>query len=93
MALDEARGIVYAPTGSAVFDFYGGDRVGDDLYANTLLALDANTGKRLWHFQAVHHDIWDRDFPSEPALFSFKRGGKTVDALAQTTKQRVSVRI
>jgi len=87
MALDAENGIVYAPTGSAVFDFYGGDRVGNDLYANTLLALDANTGKRLWHFQGVHHDIWDRDFPSEPALFTFKRDGKTVQALAQTTKQ------
>jgi glucose dehydrogenase len=87
MALDAERGIVYAPTGSAVFDFYGGDRVGDDLYANTLLALDANTGKRLWDFQGVHHDIWDRDFPSEPALFTIKRDGKTIGALAQTTKQ------
>ena len=87
MALDAQRGIVYVPTGSAVFDFYGGDRLGDDLYANTLLALDAVTGKRIWHFQGVHHDIWDRDFPSEPALFTFKRDGKTVEALAQTTKQ------
>jgi glucose dehydrogenase len=87
MALDAEHGILYAPTGSAVFDFYGGDRLGDDLYANTLLALDANTGKRLWHFQGVHHDIWDRDFPSEPALFTLKRDGKTIDALAQTTKQ------
>ena len=87
MALDRKLGIVYVPTGSAVFDFYGGDRVGDDLYANTLLALDAATGKRLWHFQGVHHDIWDRDFPSEPALFTVKRDGKTVEALAQTTKQ------
>jgi glucose dehydrogenase len=87
MALDARRGIVYAPTGSAVFDFYGGDRVGNDLYANTLLALDATTGKRLWYFQGVHHDIWDRDFPSEPALFTVKREGKTIDALAQTTKQ------
>jgi quinoprotein glucose dehydrogenase len=87
MALDVERGIVYVPTGSAVMDFYGGDRVGDDLYADTLLALDANTGKRLWHFQGVHHDIWDRDFPSEPALFSLKRKGKKVEALAQTSKQ------
>jgi glucose dehydrogenase len=87
MALDAKTGVLYVPTGSAVFDFYGGDRVGDDLYANTLLALDANTGKRLWHFQGVHHDIWDRDFPSEPALFTLKRDGKTVEALAQTTKQ------
>jgi len=87
MALDAEHGIVYAATGSAVFDFYGGDRLGDDLYANTLLALDANTGKRIWHFQGVHHDIWDRDFPSEPALFTLKRGGETINAMAQTTKQ------
>ena len=87
MALDAEHGIVYAPTGSAVMDFYGGDRVGDDLYANTLLALDADTGKLLWHFQGVHHDIWDRDFPSPPALFTVKHNGKRIEALAQTTKQ------
>jgi quinoprotein glucose dehydrogenase len=87
MALDRKRGIVYAPTGSAVFDFYGGDRLGNDLYANCILALDANTGKRLWHFQGVHHDLWDRDFPSAPALFTLHRDGKTIEALAQTTKQ------
>jgi glucose dehydrogenase len=87
MALDAERGIVYVPTGSPVFDFYGADRVGDDLFADTLLALDANTGKRIWHFQGVHHDIWDRDFPSPPALVSVKRDGKGVDAVAQTTKQ------
>ena len=87
MALDEVHGIVYVPTGSAVMDFYGADRVGDDLYANTILALDANTGKRIWHFQGVHHDLWDRDFPAPPALFSLIRNGKRVGALAQTTKQ------
>ncbi len=87
MALDEQRGIVYVPTGSAVFDFYGADRVGDDLFANTLLALDAETGKRLWHFQGVHHDIWDRDFPSPPALVTVRHNGSCVDAVAQTTKQ------
>jgi quinoprotein glucose dehydrogenase len=87
MAVDVKRGIVYAPTGSAVSDFYGGDRVGNDLFADTLLALDAETGKRLWHFQGVHHDIWDRDFPSPPALFTMMHDGKPVDALAQTTKQ------
>ena len=87
MALDAEHGIVYAPTGSAVMDFYGGDRIGDDLYANSLLALDANTGKRIWHFQGVHHDLWDRDFPSPPALFSIERNGKRIDAVAQTTKQ------
>jgi quinoprotein glucose dehydrogenase len=87
MALDAARGIVYVPTGSAVMDFYGGDRIGNDLYADTLLALDANTGCRLWHFQGVHHDIWDRDFPSPPALFEINRGKKNIPAIAQTTKQ------
>ena len=87
MTLDESRGILYAPTGSAVMDFYGGDRIGDDLYANSLLAIDANTGKLVWHFQGVHHDIWDRDFPSPPALFTVKRGGKTIPAIAQTSKQ------
>jgi glucose dehydrogenase len=87
MALDADRGIVYVPTGSPVFDFYGADRVGDDLFADTLLALDAQTGKRIWHFQGVHHDIWDRDFPSPPALVTVMRKGKRVDAVAQTTKQ------
>ena len=70
MALDEKRGIVYIPTGSAASDFYGPDRVGDNLFANCLLALDANTGKRIWHFQGVKHDIWDRDFPSPPSKLS-----------------------
>ncbi|MDQ2835762.1 MAG: PQQ-binding-like beta-propeller repeat protein [Acidobacteriota bacterium] len=87
MALDAKRGIVYVPTGSAVSDFYGGDRVGDDLFANTLLALDAATGKRIWHFQGVHHDIWDRDFPAPPSLLTVTHDGKRIDAIAQTTKQ------
>ena len=87
MALDEKRGVVYVPTGSAASDFYGADRLGDDLYANCLLALDAATGRRIWHFQAVKHDIWDRDFPSPPTLVTVKRDGKMLDAVAQTTKQ------
>jgi len=87
MTVDVQRGIVYVPTGSAVFDFYGGDRAGDDLFANTLLALDAATGKRIWSFQGVHHDVWDRDFPSPPALLTVKRDGKKIDAVAQTSKQ------
>ncbi len=87
MALDQERGIVYAPTGSAVDDFYGADRVGDDLFANTLLALNAETGERIWHFQGVHHDIWDRDFPSPPALVTVTHDGKRIEAIAQTTKQ------
>lgn len=89
MSLDAERGIVYVPTGSAVADFYGGDRVGNDLYADSLLALDADTGKRIWHFQGVHHDIWDRDFPAPPALVTLRRKGRTIDAIAQTTKQGV----
>ncbi len=89
MVLDEKRGIVYAPTGSAASDFYGADRAGNDLYANSLLALDANTGKLLWHFQAVHHDMWDRDFPSPPVLVTVKHEGKLVDAVAQPTKHGV----
>jgi quinoprotein glucose dehydrogenase len=87
MALDSRRGIVYVPTGSAAFDFYGADRIGDDLFANCLLALNAETGERLWHFQGVRHDLWDRDFPSPPALLTIKRDGEIIDAVAQTTKQ------
>ncbi len=86
MAVDEARGIVFAPTGSAAFDFWGGDRLGSNLFANCLLALDAATGKLKWHFQAVHHDIWDRDFPSPPTLVTVEHEGRRVDAVAQTTK-------
>jgi quinoprotein glucose dehydrogenase len=87
MALDTEHGIVYVPTGSAATDWYGADRIGDDLFANTLIALDAATGKRIWHFQGVHHDIWDRDFPSPPALVTVKVNGKDVPAVAQTSKQ------
>jgi len=87
MAVDESTGVLYVPTGSAASDFYGYDRIGDDLFANTLLALDAATGKRIWHFQAVHHDIWDRDFPSPPTLVSVRHGHDTIAAVAQTTKQ------
>jgi quinoprotein glucose dehydrogenase len=87
MAVDPQRGIVYVPTGSAASDFYGADRLGNNLFANTLLALKADTGERIWHFQAVRHDIWDRDFPSPPSLVSVLHDGKKVDAVAQTTKQ------
>ena len=87
MVVDEERGIAFVPTGSAVDDFYGGDRPGDNLYADSLLALDARTGRKLWHFQGVHHDIWDRDFPSPPVLVSLVRNGKRIDAVAQPSKQ------
>ncbi|HEY0777800.1 MAG TPA: PQQ-binding-like beta-propeller repeat protein, partial [Gemmatirosa sp.] len=86
MAVDVARGLVYVPTGSATPDFYGGARVGADLYANTLLALDAATGERRWHFQSVHHDLWDRDLPAAPNLVTVTRDGRDVEAVAQITK-------
>ncbi len=87
MTVDAGRGIVYVPTGSAAFDFYGADRIGDDLFANCLIALNAETGERTWHFQGVRHDVWDRDFPSPPALITVQHNGKKVDAVAQTSKQ------
>jgi quinoprotein glucose dehydrogenase len=87
MSLDPDRGIVFIPTGSAAFDFYGGDRLGDNLFGNCEIALNAETGERIWHFQAVKHDIWDRDFPSAPTLVTVERNGKKVDAVAQTSKQ------
>lgn len=87
MALDRQRGILYAPTGSAAFDFYGGNRKGDNLFANSLLALDARSGKRLWHYQLVRHDIWDRDVPAPPNLVTVVQNGRKIDAVAQITKQ------
>jgi quinoprotein glucose dehydrogenase len=89
MALDEARGIVYVPTGSAASDFYGADRIGDNLFGNSLIALDAATGTRIWHFQVVRHDIWDRDLPSPPTLVTLRQDGRTIDAVAQATKHGV----
>lgn len=92
MAIDRQRGILYAPTGSAAHDFYGGNRKGANLYANCLLALDATTGKRLWHYQLVHHDIWDRDPPAPPNLLTITQKGpdgkpKKIDVVALVTKQ------
>jgi quinoprotein glucose dehydrogenase len=86
LALDAGRGLVFAPTGSAAFDFWGGDRPGDNLFADSLLALDAATGTRVWHFQTVRHDIWDRDLPAAPSLVTVRRGGRAIDAVAQITK-------
>lgn len=85
-SLDEQRGILFAPTGSASFDFYGGMRKGDNLFANSTLALDAATGKYKWHYQNIHHDIWDRDIPTAPALVTVVHDGKKIDAVAQPTK-------
>lgn len=85
-SLDEKTGTLYAPIGSASYDFYGGKRLGDNLFANSILALDALTGKRKWHFQTVLHDVWDRDLPTAPALVKVEKDGKSVEALAQPTK-------
>jgi len=84
--LDEERGILFAPTGSASYDFYGGKRKGKNLFANCLLALDAETGKRKWHFQFIHHDLWDWDLPAPPVLVTIEKDGKKIDAVAQTSK-------
>lgn len=86
MAVDHKRGIVFVPTGSAAFDFYGGNRKGKNLFANSLLALDAQTGDYIWHYQAVHHDTWDRDFPAPPNLLTIHKEGKSIDVVAQVTK-------
>ncbi len=85
-SVDEERGIIFCPTGSAAFDFWGGNRLGDNLYSNCLVALDANTGKRIWHYQFVRHDLWDRDLPAPPNLMTITRGRKKIDVVAQITK-------
>ena len=87
MSLDPEKGIVYVPTGSASGDFYGGYREGSNLFANSLVALNARTGAYIWHFQTVHHDLWDRDVSANPNLVNLNRDGKTVEAVAQITKQ------
>lgn len=86
LTLDRRRGIVYAGTGSPNYDHYGGDRLGENLFANCVLALDAATGARHWHFQTIHHDLWDYDLPCPPVLLTVKHRGKRVDAAAQITK-------
>ncbi len=86
MSVDHERGLVFVPTGSAAYDFYGGDRHGENLFANCLIALNARTGERVWHQQLIHHDLWDRDLPAPPNLVQIKRNGRTIDAVAQITK-------
>ncbi len=86
MSVDPARGMVFLPATSPTFDFYGADRRGDDLFANSVIALDAKTGKRLWHYQTVHHDLWDYDLPAQPVLVDLKLGGKKIPAVAQVGK-------
>src|ERR1700722_9673316 len=87
LSLDEKRGIVYAPTASAKYNFYGVDRTGADLFADCLLALDARTGKHLWHFQMVHHDVWDYDAATAPKLLTIRHEGRTIDVVAEVSKQ------
>lgn len=86
MTVDHERGLIFASTGSASFDFYGGNRHGQNLFANCVIALDAETGKRKWHFQTIHHDMWDRDLPTAPVLVTTNHHGKKKDAVAQVTK-------
>ena len=86
VSLDAKRGMVFAATGSASFDFYGANRKGDNLFADSVLALDARSGKYIWHFQGLKHDVWDLDFPAAPSLVTVTRDGRKVDAVAQVTK-------
>jgi quinoprotein glucose dehydrogenase len=87
ISLDAKRGIAYFPVSSPTYDYYGADRIGANLFSDSLLALDARTGKRLWHFQTVHHDLWDYDLTAAPQLITVRKGGKKIDAVAQATKQ------
>ena len=86
LTVDPKLGMVFGATGSAAFDFYGANRIGDNLFANSVLALDARTGRRVWHFQTVKHDLWDMDLPAPPSLVTVRRNGRRVDAVAQITK-------
>src|SRR5687768_1359878 len=86
LSVDEKRGMVFFGTGSPSYDFYGADRIGKNLFGNCVVALDANTGKHIWHFQTVHHDLWDYDLPAPPNLVTVVRDGKKIDAVAQTSK-------
>lgn len=86
LTIDERRGIAYIPFGTARYDFYGGNRHGANLFGNSLVALDARTGKRLWHYQVIHHDLWDYDLPGAPKLLTVRHDGRNVDVVAQPTK-------
>ncbi len=86
ITLDEERGMVFMGTGSATYDHWGGNRIGDNLFANCVLALDAETGERIWHYQTVHHDLWDYDLPTPPTLITLTKDGREIDAVAQPSK-------
>lgn len=87
LSIDRKRGLVFAATGAPAFDFHGGERKGQNLFANSIIALDASTGKHVWHFQTSHHDLWDYDLPTPPNLTTIKKDGKEIDAVVQITKQ------
>ncbi len=87
ISLDDETGIAYIPLGSPTYDFYGADRIGSNLFGNCLLALDASTGKRIWHFQTVHHDLWDYDLTSAPQLLTIKKDGKSIKVVSVAVKQ------
>ena len=93
LSVDAERGMVFAGLGSSAFDFYGGDRHGQNLFANCTIALDAKTGQRLWHFQTLHHDLWDHDLPVYPNLVTVTHDGKRIDAVAQVTKTGLCLRV
>src|SRR5207245_4397717 len=86
ISADPERGLVFVPTSSPSPGFYGGERLGDNLYADSVVALRASSGKIVWHFQTVHHDLWDYDVPAQPLLFNLKRDGKETPAVAVGTK-------
>jgi quinoprotein glucose dehydrogenase len=86
MSVDERRGLVFLPVGSPAYDFYGGDRRGRNLFGNSLVALDAATGRLVWYYQTVHHDLWDYDLPAQPVLFTWRGRGRRVPAVAVVTK-------
>ncbi|HEY8187096.1 MAG TPA: pyrroloquinoline quinone-dependent dehydrogenase [Pyrinomonadaceae bacterium] len=86
MSVDEKRGLVFLPIGSPSYDFYGGDRKGQNLFANSLVALNAASGKLIWYYQMVHHDLWDYDLPAQPLLITVRRDGRSIPAVAQITK-------
>ena len=86
MSVDVERDLVFLPIGSPSYDFYGGDRKGQNLFANSLVALQASTGKLVWYFQMVHHDLWDYDMPAQPTLITVRHNGRSVAAVAEVTK-------
>ena len=92
LTVDEQRGIVYMPFGAPSVDQYGGDRAGDNLFSTSLVAADARTGKYLWHFQVVHHDIWDADMTGAPALIDVKQGGKMIPAVVAMDNRTGAIR-